>query len=733
MGDFSDSKNHSLILGGSYQESENHSLSASSDIIEDSLSNDPSYIQQSYESEEEETFDNACRVRRPVSEEENSSGDYEKVESKPWKKITSMEEIEHWTVDKSKNVYGVENWGAGYFDINELGHITVSPEGPSGPKVDLYELVNSVLARDIELPVLFRFNGILRHRIRTMYQAFARAIEEHNYTGTYFPAYPIKVNQHRHIVDVINEVGLECNMGLEVGSKPELMAVLGVQTNQNALLLCNGYKDESYIELALTSKKIGRQPIIVIEKLSELALVLNVAERLGVEPDVGLRLRLTGRGSGRWERSGGDRAKFGLTVNEILEAVEFLRSKNKLDAIRLIHFHAGSQLTAISPLRQALKEACQVYVQLKKECKKLDFMDIGGGLGVDYDGSKTNFSSSMNYTLEEYARDVVWILDEICKQGEVPHPHIVTESGRATVAYHSVLVFDVLGIANTFNGECDPNEISKKTSNSLVQNLAQLLREVCPKNCQETLHDAMALRGDLAQQFSLGLVSIQDRALGDKAYWAVLQAVCKCTPQLSYVPDDLESLPSMLTDTYFCNLSIFQSLPDSWAIQQIFPITPVHRLNTKPDYPVVLADITCDSDGAISRFADLRDVKPYLPAHKLKEGDPYYFATFLVGAYQEILGDLHNLFGDTNAVHVDVGPNGEVELCHVVYGDTIHEVLSYVQYDKEDLCERWRKALESAVNSGKLSAAESGEMFRKYSKAFEGYTYLTNPHAAAKS
>lgn len=641
--------------------------------------------------------------------------------------VPQIEEIEHWTVDKSRSLYGIENWGAGYFDINEQGHITVSPDGPGGHKIDLYSLVNSVQERDIELPVLFRFNGIIRHRIRAMYSAFHRAIEEHNYGGKYYPAYPIKVNQHRHIVDVINETGRECNMGLEVGSKPELIAVLGMQMNPDSLLLCNGYKDESYVELALISKKVGRQPVIVIEKLSELALVLSVAERLGVEPDVGLRLRLSGRGSGRWERSGGDRAKFGLTIGEVLEAIDLLRTKNKLNSMRLIHFHAGSQLTAISPLRQALKEAGQVYVQLRKDCPRLEFMDVGGGLGVDYDGSKTNFSSSMNYTLEEYARDVVWTLDEVCKQGNVPHPNIVTESGRATVAYHSVLVCDVLGIANTFNGKCDPTEVMRASDNSTVHNLAHLLRDVSPKNCQETLHDAMALRGDLAQQFSLGLLPIEDRALGDKVYWAILQAVSRASAALSYVPDDLEALPAMLTDIYFCNMSIFQSLPDSWAIQQIFPITPLHRLNTKPDTPVVLADITCDSDGAISRFADLRDVKPYLPAHPLKEGEPYYFAAYLVGAYQEILGDLHNLFGDTNAVHVEAGPNGEVELKHVVYGDSINEVLRYVQYDKEDLCQKWRNTLESAVSTGKLSPMESGEMYRKYSNAFELYTYLDVP------
>ncbi len=635
-----------------------------------------------------------------------------------------IDHIEPWTIEKSRTLYGIENWGAGYFDVNEAGHMTVAPDGPDGPRIDLHELVESVLARDIGLPVLFRFNGILRHRIKSIYEAFQRAIDEHEYQGTYIPAYPIKVNQQKHIVDLIQQTGSDYSMGLEVGSKPELIAVLGMCEHLNGPLLCNGYKDSSYLELALTAKKVGRRPIIIIEKLSELDLVLEIAEKLSVEPEIGFRLRITGKGAGRWEKSGGDRAKFGLTVSDILSAVDTLRRHEKLEAVRLIHFHVGSQLTTISPLRTALKEAGQVYVQLQADCPKLDTIDIGGGLGVDYDGSRTNFSSSKNYTLDEYARDVVWILEELCGQAEVAHPHIITESGRATVAHHSVLVFDVLGIANSFNAPCKVDLILEQSENSIVQNLAYMLQEVSAKNCQETLHDAVALRSELVQRFNMGLVSIQDRAYGDQVYWALLNAVSKCSRSLSYIPEDLENLPAILSDTYFCNLSIFQSLPDSWAIDQIFPITPVHRLNERPDTPVVLADITCDSDGAISRFADLRDVKPYLPAHRLNNGEPYYFSTFLVGAYQEILGDMHNLFGDTNAVHVEIDSSGRIELCNVVYGDCVQEVLHYVQYDKENLCEGWRRVLENAVLSGSVTALESGEMFRQYANSFDGYTYL---------
>ncbi len=635
-----------------------------------------------------------------------------------------MSEIESWSIQKSARLYGLENWGAEYFGINDIGNITVTPNGPGGPAIDLDELVKSIRDRNIELPVLFRFNGILRHRVRSVYAAFEKAIREHDYQGKFYPAYPIKVNQQRHVVDVLRQAGREFSLGLEVGSKPELMAVLAIHESPDALLLCNGYKDSDYIELALMSKKVGRRPLIIVEKFSELALVLEVAKNLNVEPEIGFRIKLAGRGSGRWERSGGDRAKFGLTVSEILNCLEELRKSESLGCVKLLHFHVGSQLTSISSLKGALKEAGQIYVQLRKHCPNLNYIDVGGGLGVDYDGSKTTFASSMNYTVEEYARDIVWILEDICSKGGVPHPNIVTESGRATVAHHSVLVFNVLGIASTFSYQCNPTQILETSQNVTVQNIAQLLLDLSPKNLQETLHDAIALRSDMLQQFNLGLMSIQDRAAGDQCYWSLLMAISKTTDQLHYIPEDLERLPSLLTDTYFCNLSVFQSLPDNWAIHQIFPITPIHRLNEEPTVPIVIGDITCDSDGTIDRFADLRDVKRYLPAHRLKPHEPYYFAAFLVGAYQEILGDLHNLFGDTNAVHVEVDDQGKVELSHVVLGDDVRAVLKYVQYEKDDLCERWRNAVEQAVSTGAITPAESGAIYKKYASAFDSYTYL---------
>lgn len=634
-------------------------------------------------------------------------------------------EIEHWDINKSKSLYGIENWGAGYFSINEEGNIVVTPDGPDGCRVDLHKLVEEVSARGIQLPVLFRFNGILRHRIRSIYRAFQDAITKYEYGGSYVPAYPIKVNQQKHIVDVVRLAGDEFTMALEVGSKPELIAVLGLNDNSEAPLLCNGYKDESYIELALMCQKLGRQVILIIEKQSELEMILSVADRLEVAPNLGLRLRLAGRGAGRWERSGGDRAKFGLTVGEILASLEILRKRDQLDLVRLLHFHAGSQLTKINTFGTALKEAAQVYVQLKRECKQLDYIDVGGGLAVDYDGSKTAFESSMNYTVAEYARDIVWILKEVCEKANVATPNIVTESGRASVAYHSILVCDVLGIANTFSDECNPDEIIEQTENRTIRNLAYVLKEAGPKNCQESLHDALSLRAELMEKFNLGLMTIEDRARGERCYWGILSTVRKWISDLSYVPEDLENLPVMLSDTYFCNFSIFQSLPDSWAIQQLFPITPVSRLKEKPDRAVVIADITCDSDGCITRFPDLRDVKRYLPAHRLKQGERYCFASFLIGAYQEILGDLHNLFGDTNAVHVEVDSNGDVDFSNVIHGDSVADVLKYVQFDRHDLCMRWRSMLEEAVRRGTISAGDSGVMYQKYARSFEGYTYLT--------
>lgn len=631
----------------------------------------------------------------------------------------------NWNIQAARELYNIKRWGLGYFDFNSKGNVTVAAD-PEAKPVDLYKLTKHLEERGLALPLLFRFNGILRHRVREMCSAFNNAIKDSDYRGSYIPAYPIKVNQQHDVVEALSEISAECSLGLEVGSKPELIAALAMQDNSNGFILCNGYKDRDYIELALMSKKIGKRPIITIEKETELELILKIAEELGVEPEIGFRLRLTGRGSGRWEKTGGDRAKFGLTISQILRCVHELEKREQLSALSLIHFHIGSQLTNITSLRSALKESTQVYVQLSKKCPELKFLDVGGGLGVDYDGSKTSFESSMNYSLEEYAREVISVVQDVCVQAEIVEPSIITESGRATVAHHSVLVWNVLGIANSFKDKCDPDKILEESDNKLVQDMANLLKDISPKNCQETLHDTLALRRDSVEQFNLGLISIEDRARADNCFWALLRKISSVASKLNYIPEDLAAIPSKLSDTYFCNLSVFQSLPDSWAIEQIFPITPLHRLDERPDRKVVLADITCDSDGKIDRFVDLRDIKDYLPAHSLKKGENYYFAAFLVGAYQEILGDLHNLFGDTNAVHIEIDENGSAEVVNIIRGNTVSDVLSYVQYDKEDLCKRWQKSVNEALGSGSINEEQAREMHKKYRESFDGYTYLRN-------
>jgi len=635
-----------------------------------------------------------------------------------------MSAMEPWTTARSAELYGLPHWGAGYFQINDHGHLAVTPDPDQPGSVDLHQLVEAVRERDIKLPVLLRFNGILRHRVRAIHRAFVGAMEEYGYQGSYNPVYPIKVNQQRQVVSVIAEAGREFGLGLEVGSKPELVAVLAIHDAPGALLVCNGYKDRQYIRLALTARQVGRRPIIVVEKPSEVRLVLEVAREMGIEPEIGFRLRLTGKGAGRWEASGGERAKFGLNVPELVHALEELREAGALDRVRLLHFHIGSQLTHISSLKTALREASQVYVQLRDRCPGLEYLDVGGGLAVDYDGSKTAFESSMNYTLEEYARDVVWITQEACDKAGCAHPVIVTECGRATAAYHSILVFEVLDITNALTGPCDPHEVLEQTEADPVRDLAQFMLEVTPKNCQEMLHDAVEARQSVLQQFNLGLLGLEDRALGDRCFWALLARISQQAEQLHYVPEDLRGIPALLTETYFCNLSIFQSLPDSWALDQIFPIVPVNRLQEEPTRRVILGDITCDSDGAIDRFADLRDVKRFLPAHPLRPDESYCLAAFLVGAYQEILGDLHNLFGDTNAVHVEVDAEGRVSLDTVVRGDSVHQVLGYVQYDRHDLVERWRAALERGVKEGRLEVRESAALLRQFERAFDEYTYL---------
>ena len=585
--------------------------------------------------------------------------------------------------------------------------------------IDLRELIEKLELRGISLPILIRFGEILKHRLGEMYQAFRSAIGEHDYKGDYRCVYPIKVNQQRQVVEEVFHFGKPYHFGLEAGSKPELLAVLAVADNETPII-CNGFKDDEYIEMVMLAKKIGRQIIPVVEKYTELDLILKHSQRVGVRPVVGLRLKLASRGSGRWKSSGGYRSKFGLTVSEALQALDQMKAAGMEDCLELLHFHLGSQITNIRQIKAAVMKAARIYVELKRAGAGLKYMDVGGGLGIDYDGSQTDFESSVNYTLQEYANDVVYHIQNVCDEADVPHPTIVSESGRAIAAYHSVLVFNVLGVSGF--GENGFTPVSEDAEQPLID-LQETYRSLSSKNLLESFHDAQQALDAALNLFSLGYLPLAQRSQAETLYWSICRRVHRMAKELDYFPEELEGLDGMLSDTYFCNFSLFQSLPDSWAVKQLFPIMPIHRLNEMPTRSGVIGDISCDSDGKIDQFIDRRDVKRTLPLHTYN-GDPYYLGAFLVGAYQEILGDLHNLFGDTNAVHVSLGPSGDVILDAVIRGDTVREVLDYVQFNAKMLLEEFRRDVETALRDGKIGYEESGRLLRFYEEGLNGYTYL---------
>lgn len=636
-----------------------------------------------------------------------------------------------WTTQESTELYGIDHWGKGYFRANAAGHLEVTPDGAEatdGPAIDLKELVDTLRLRGIALPVLIRFDAILRRRVREIATSFAEAIREHGYKGRYRGVYPVKVNQQRQVVQTLVDEGRKHGMGLEVGSKPELLAVIPILDDQQALLICNGYKDVAYIEIALLATRLGRNPILVVEKFSELLLILDVAQRIGIRPRIGVRAKLAARGAGKWEASGGDRSKFGLGASEIVDLVEELRRRDKLDCLELLHFHLGSQITQITSFKRALKEATRLYVELHRMGVPLRILDVGGGLGVDYDGSRTSFESSMNYTLQEYANDIIWMTLQACDENDVPHPDIVTESGRALVAHHAVLVVNVLGVGTmgTPHGRrsaTGDDVVDEEGDSEPVQELIEIASGISPKNVQEAFHDLTQLREEILTRFNVGLIDLRGRARAEEIYWSACHRILKHMRELAYVPEELVDLEKILRDTYFCNFSVFQSLPDHWAIQHLFPVVPIHRLEEKPVRRGVLADITCDSDGKMERFVDLRDVKHYLDLHETN-GEDYLLGIFFVGAYQEILGDLHNLFGDTNAVHVDVDARGRYRVHHLVEGDRVDEVLGYVQFDCSELKQRMRSAAEEALDEDRITPEEWGRLLRRYEEGLSGYTYL---------
>ncbi|MFN3325604.1 MAG: biosynthetic arginine decarboxylase [Bryobacteraceae bacterium] len=634
------------------------------------------------------------------------------------------EPTERWTITDARELYDVAAWGKGYFSIGDNGHVWVHPSKDPARSVDLKKLVDTLVLRGISLPILIRFGEILKHRLGELNQAFQSAISEHGYQGRYLCVYPIKVNQQRQVVEEVFRYGRPFGYGLEAGSKPELLAVLGIADNETPLI-CNGFKDDEYIEMVMLAKKIGRNITPVVEKYTELDLIIRHSQRTGVRPQIGLRVKLASRGSGRWKSSGGYRSKFGLTVTEALRALEQLKALGMEDCLELLHFHLGSQITNIRQIKAAVIECARIYVELKRAGAGLKFMDVGGGLGIDYDGSQTDFESSVNYTLQEYANDVVYHIQNVCDQAEVEHPSIITESGRAVAAYHSVLVFNVLGVSG-FGEEEIPAALPEEAEQPLVA-LQETYRSLTAKNLLESFHDAQQSLDAALNLFSLGYLPLDQRSMAENFYWAICRRIQKLARDLDYFPEELEGLDSMLSDTYFCNFSLFQSMPDSWAVKQLFPIMPIHRMNELPTRHAILGDISCDSDGKVDQFIDRRDVKKTLPLHGFN-GAPYYLGTFLVGAYQEILGDLHNLFGDTNAVHISLGDNGEVILDTLVQGDTVREVLDYVQFNAKSLLDQFRRDVETALREGRIGYEESGRLLRFYEDGLHGYTYLEDTH-----
>lgn len=631
-----------------------------------------------------------------------------------------LDPTEKWTVTDASEMYDVNAWGKGYFSVGANGHLWVHPAKDPARSIDLKQLVDTLVLRGINLPILIRFGEILKHRMGELHQAFRSAILDNGYKGEYCCVFPIKVNQQRQVVEEVFQYGRPYNFGLEAGSKPELLAVLGLADNQTPIV-CNGFKDEEYIELAMMGCKIGRRITPVVEKYTELELIIKYAKKLGVRPSIGVRVKLAARGAGRWKSSGGYRSKFGLTVSEALKALERLKAEGMEDCLELLHFHLGSQITNIRQIKQAVIEAARIYVEMKRAGAGLKSLDVGGGLGIDYDGSQTDFESSVNYTLDEYANDVVHHIQNVCDDAEVPHPTIISESGRAVTAYHSCLMFNVLGVTGFGDHEV-PMEIREDFEQPLID-LVLTYKSLTAKNLLESHHDAQQSLDSALNMFSLGFLSLEQRSMAENLYWNISRRILQVAKGLDYFPEELEGLESLLSDTYFCNFSLFQSMPDSWAIKQLFPVMPIHQLDEKPTRHAVLGDISCDSDGKIDRFIDRRDVKHTLPLHQFT-GQNYYLGAFLIGAYQEILGDLHNLLGDTNAVHVHLTETGEIQLDHVIQGDTVREVLEYVQFNWKHLVEAYRKDLEIAVREGRLGYEEAGQHLRFYEEGMHGYTYL---------
>lgn len=627
-----------------------------------------------------------------------------------------------WSIHDSEQLYGVPYWGRRLFHINEAGHLVATPAGPDKGEVDLHELTEDLVERGVELPVLLRMPQVAERRINLMNRVFAEAIDKYEYGGRYRGVYPIKVNQQRHLVEEVLAAGAKHHLGLEAGSKAELLLALAMVEAPGSLIICNGYKDRRYVEIALTAERLGRETILVVEKLSELDTILAAAAEMKVTPRIGVRAKLSNPGRGRWQSSAGDRAKFGLSALGMMDLVEKLREAGRLDCLQLLHFHIGSQVTSIQTFKRALREATRLYTELARLGAPMGILDVGGGLGVDYDGSRTTFESSRNYSDAEYAADVVAHIGEACTEAGLPHPDIVTESGRATAAHCSVLLFDILGVESL--PVSGPPEEATDDDDELIAEIRAVFDNLTERNYQESWHDALDVRMRARHAFDAGNLGLPDVARVDRMFWRICGRLRQIVQGQSYVPEELGALEGLLADTYYANFSVFQSAPDAWAVDQLFPCLPVHRLDQEPTRRAILADLTCDSDGKIARFVDRRDVKKVLELHAWQPGDRYVIALALVGAYQEILGDLHNLFGDTHAVHVRVDDDGDMHIDRVVEGDTVEDVSGYVHYERKQLIHQVRTATEQRIRSGDLKRRDAAQILTFYRECLDGYTYL---------
>lgn len=627
-----------------------------------------------------------------------------------------------WNHEKSAETYGINNWGSGYYRTNSLGHVQVTPMGPNGPSVDLYELTQDLMERGIRVPIMIRFPDIIKARVELLHSCFQKAFADHGYKGQYRGVYPIKVNQQKHLVQELVKHGRNVPLGLECGSKPELLVVLALMNTPDAVIVCNGFKDVEYIETALLAQKLGREIIIVVDRKEELKIIIDAAKKFSVKPKIGFRAKLNTQGAGKWVDSAGARSKFGLTAMEIVEGVEYLKKEGFIESLVLLHYHIGSQIPSISNIKGSLREAARFFIELYSMGANLQYIDVGGGLGVDYDGTGSS-DSSINYSEQEYANDIVSVLQSMCDEKNIPHPNIITEAGRALVAHHSVLVFNVLGQNDLYRSE--PPRPATKKDPIIMQDMQYNFEKANLDNLNESFNDLVSAKQETLQLFTYGVLNLEQRAWCEAMYFAIATKILKISKNQPDYEEIYSNLSQELCDTYFCNFSLFQSVPDSWAVGQLFPVMPIHKLNEMPQRQSTLADLTCDSDGKIENFIDVEtaSTKKTLSVHPLNEGEPYFLGVFLTGAYQEILGDLHNLFGDTDAVHISLSEAGYV-IDHYVPGDTVTEVLSYVQYGRSEMVDSVRQATEESIQKGTLSKQEAKLLIKHYEEGLSGYTYL---------